>query len=163
MAVGVPWERRGERCDEYIGAMKALWTTARSSFHGEFCAFDDVISYPKPVQQPHLPVLVGGNTAPALRRAARWGDGWYGWNLTIDALQPTVDRLVELLAAAGRSRDGFVVQVGVSHDGGTDELDDYVGTCARLGLDRVVLALPLSRRSFVSRLEQEASRLGLSS
>jgi probable F420-dependent oxidoreductase len=161
IAVGVPWERRGERCDEYIRAMKELWTAPRSTFQGEFCAFQDVISYPKPVQQPHLPVVVGGNTPPALRRAARWGDGWFGWNLTLDELDTTVQTIDKLLAANGRSRDGFVIQVGLAHGGG-DGLREYVSACASLGLDRVVLGLPLSRRSFASLLEQEAGVLGLS-
>ena len=50
--MGVPWERRGDRCDEYIQAMKELWTTPRNSFHGEFCDFDDAISFPNCLARP---------------------------------------------------------------------------------------------------------------
>jgi probable F420-dependent oxidoreductase len=161
VALGVPWERRGARCDEYIQAMKELWTTPRSSFHGEFCNFDDVIAVPKPVGQ--LPVLVGGNTPPALRRAARWGDGWFGWNLTADQLETTVETLDALLKANGRSRDGFVLQTGLQHDGDDDKLAGYVKACERLGLDRLALALPLSRRTYAAQLEQYAGALALAS
>src|SRR4051812_9863847 len=83
-ALGVGWERRGQRCDEYIEVMKLLWTTERTSFNGEFCSFENVAAYPKPASSPHPPVLVGGNTPPALRRAARLGEGWFGWHLSID-------------------------------------------------------------------------------
>jgi probable F420-dependent oxidoreductase len=162
VALGVPWERRGDRCDEYIQVMKEVWTAARGSFHGEFCDFDDVIAVPKPVQHPHLPVLVGGNTPPALRRAARWGDGWFGWNLTVDQLQATIETLEELLAANGRSRDGFVLQTGLFHGGDGDGLNDYMQACARLGLDRLVLGFPVSRRTFSTQLEHYAGLLALS-
>jgi probable F420-dependent oxidoreductase len=166
VALGVPWERRGARCDEYIQVMKELWTTSRSSFHGEFCDFDDVISVPKPVQQPHLPVLVGGNTPPALRRAAKWGDGWFGWNLTVDELNDTVAILDGLLQANGRSRDGFVMQTGIQADAsGTGEgvgLAEYAQACEQAGVERLVLALPLRRRTYESELEEYAGMLALS-
>ena len=161
VALGVPWERRGDRCDEYIQVMKELWTTSRSSFHGEFCRFDDVIAVPKPVQQPHLPILVGGNTPPALRRAARWGDGWFGWNLRVDQLNDTVETLDRLLHANGRSRDGYVLQTGLQHDGDGDGLAHYLRACENLGVGRLVLGLPLRRRTYASQLEQYASILAL--
>ena len=160
-ALGVPWERRGARCDEYIAVMKELWTTKRGTFHGEFCNFDDVVAFPKPVQQPHLPVVVGGNTAPALRRAARWGDGWFGWNLTPHQLEETVGRLGALLDAEGRSRDGFAMQVGLAYGDAPDDLADYAASCAKLGLERLVIAPPVSRRSYRERLEAEARIFGL--
>ena len=64
-AVGVPWERRGQRADEYIQAMKALWTQHRSTFNGEIVSFSEVVAFPKPVQAPHPPILVGGITKAA--------------------------------------------------------------------------------------------------
>jgi probable F420-dependent oxidoreductase len=160
VALGVPWERRGERCDEYIQVMKAAWTAPRSSFHGEFCDFDDVVAYPKPVQ-PHVPVLVGGNTPPALRRAARFGDGWFGWNVGVEELAETVATLDRLLADNGRSRDGFVLQTGVFHGAGGEGLTDYVKACADVGIERLVLSLPLSRRNFATELERYAGILDL--
>ena len=59
-----------------------VWTERRPTFAGEFYAFDEVVSFPKPVQQPHPPVLIGGESDAALRRVARYGTGWFPWNQT---------------------------------------------------------------------------------
>jgi probable F420-dependent oxidoreductase len=75
-AVGVPYERRGRVSDEYVRAMKELWSADRPSFSGEWVSFDDVVFEPKPVQQPHPPLWFGGLSLAALRRATRLGDGW---------------------------------------------------------------------------------------
>ena len=102
-AVGVPWERRGKRADEYIDAMKILWSEHRATFHGEFVSFTNVVAFPKPVQKPNPPVLVGGDTPAAIRRAVRHGDGWYGWKLTLPALD---EALATLDAGAEGRRAG---------------------------------------------------------
>ncbi|MFC3173681.1 TIGR03619 family F420-dependent LLM class oxidoreductase [Novosphingobium bradum] len=73
---GVPFERRGAMADEYLAAMIALWTQERPSFEGEFVRFRDVGFDPKPVQRPHLPIWIGGDSDAALRRAARFASGW---------------------------------------------------------------------------------------
>jgi len=75
-AVGVPFERRGRVTDEYVAAMKALWTEERPEFDGEFVHIVDVVFEPKPVQRPHPPLWFGGRSLASLRRAARYGDGW---------------------------------------------------------------------------------------
>jgi len=160
-ALGVPWERRGRRCDEYIAAMKALWTTERSTFKGEFCSFENVASYPKPTREPHPPVLVGGNTTPALRRASTLGDGWFGWNLTLDELETALADLDALLKASGRSREEFVLQTGVQVEGSPDEAAEYARHCDRLGFNRLVLAAPISRRTFREQLAQYSTALRL--
>jgi probable F420-dependent oxidoreductase len=75
-AVGVPYERRGRVSDEYVRAMKELWSSDRPSFAGEWVRFGDVVFEPKPVQQPHPPLWFGGLSMAALRRATLLGDGW---------------------------------------------------------------------------------------
>jgi probable F420-dependent oxidoreductase len=75
-AVGVPFERRGAVTDEYVAAMKELWTQDRPQFHGEWVQFSDIVFEPKPVQRPNPPLWFGGRALVALRRAARVGDGW---------------------------------------------------------------------------------------
>ena len=72
-----PFAARGAVTDEYIAAFRALWTEAAPRFAGKWVAFDEVLFEPKPVQQPHPPIWVGGESGPALRRAARLGDAWY--------------------------------------------------------------------------------------
>ncbi|NGO12554.1 LLM class F420-dependent oxidoreductase [Streptomyces sp. HC44] len=101
-ALGVPYERRGARADEYIAAMTRIWKDELAAYEGEFISFSDVVALPKPVQQPRPPVLVGGQSPPALRRAARHGDGWISWMLPAEEISPTVGRLENACAAVGR-------------------------------------------------------------
>jgi alkanesulfonate monooxygenase SsuD/methylene tetrahydromethanopterin reductase-like flavin-dependent oxidoreductase (luciferase family) len=71
--------------DEYLAAMIELWTSDEPEYHGTYVDFDGVAFAPKPVQQPHPPIWVGGNSRAAMRRAARH-DGWYPWLITADQL-----------------------------------------------------------------------------
>jgi probable F420-dependent oxidoreductase len=75
----VPFRERGTLADEYIVAMKELWTSPAPSFHGRYVQFENIAFEPKPVQKPHPPILIGGNSRPAMRRAATLGDGWLPW------------------------------------------------------------------------------------
>jgi probable F420-dependent oxidoreductase len=84
-ALGVPFEDRGALTDEYLAAMVTLWTEDWPAFHGAHVRFDEVAFEPKPVQQPHPPIWVGGNTKAAMRRAARY-DGWVPWLVTVEEL-----------------------------------------------------------------------------
>ena len=83
--LGASFADRGKVTDEYLAAMIELWTAEEPAFHGEFVDFDGVVFDPKPVQRPHPPIWVGGNSKAAMRRAARH-DGWYPWLITKDDL-----------------------------------------------------------------------------
>ena len=72
-----PYEERGAVADEYIRAFKELWTSDNPRFEGEYCRFSEIAFLPKPVQKPHPPIWIGGESPRALRRAARLGDAWY--------------------------------------------------------------------------------------
>ena len=77
-AIGAPpHAERGTVGDEYLRAFRELWTSENPTFHGKYCDFSNLIFSPKPVQKPHPPLWVGGESPPALRRAGRLGDGWY--------------------------------------------------------------------------------------
>jgi alkanesulfonate monooxygenase SsuD/methylene tetrahydromethanopterin reductase-like flavin-dependent oxidoreductase (luciferase family) len=77
-AIGTPpYEERGAVGDEYIAIFKELWTSDNPTFNGRFSSFSDVTFLPKPVQKPHPPIWVGGESPPALRRAGRLGNGWH--------------------------------------------------------------------------------------
>jgi len=78
-ALGVPFEERGRMTDEYIQAMCELWTSECPAFEGRYVRFRDVLFEPRPVQKPRPPIWVGGNSRPAMRRAAALGDGWIPW------------------------------------------------------------------------------------
>jgi alkanesulfonate monooxygenase SsuD/methylene tetrahydromethanopterin reductase-like flavin-dependent oxidoreductase (luciferase family) len=81
-ALGIPFERRAQRTREYIEAMRRLWGDDYSSYRGEFVPFENARSYPKPIRRGQLPVWFGGESGPVLRRAAAYGDGWYGLNVS---------------------------------------------------------------------------------
>ncbi len=77
-ALGAPdFDRRGRVTDEFLAAFKSLWCDENPEFHGEFVDFADVDFLPRPVQKPHPPLWIGGESPPALRRAARYGDAWF--------------------------------------------------------------------------------------
>jgi probable F420-dependent oxidoreductase len=100
-ALGVPWERRGARNDEYIAAMRALWSGPNAEFHGEFVDFPPVTCSPRPVQ-PSIPILVGGDTEAAIRRAVRLADGYFPGEGNIERLGALVGRVREAAERAGR-------------------------------------------------------------
>src|SRR5262245_56680416 len=114
-AVGVPWERRGDRTREYLKAMKLLWTEEEPEFKGEFCSFPKVRMYPKPVQKPHPPIIFGGESTPALKRVGEVGDGWFGVNVTIEDAKTKIARIKQYAQAAGRNADklSFAVSPGI--------------------------------------------------
>jgi probable F420-dependent oxidoreductase len=104
-ALGVPFSKRGRITDEYLDAMRVLWTEDDPAFDGEFVSFRDVKFEPKPLQQPHPRIWIGGNSLAALRRAARHG-GWMPWLVTPDELPARLD---ELRAMPGYDPEGFEV------------------------------------------------------
>ncbi len=76
-ALGVPFRQRGAITDDYLAAIKALWTQDVASYDGRFVSFKDVDTAPRPVRKPHPPIWVGGASDAALRRTVRYGDGWH--------------------------------------------------------------------------------------
>jgi probable F420-dependent oxidoreductase len=100
-ALGASLADRGARTDEYLAAMRALWDEPTPSFDGRFVQFDRVIQRPRPVQRPHPPIVVGGHSPSAHRRAVRSGDGWYGWELDLEQAARALDDLRE----AGRRHE----------------------------------------------------------
>jgi alkanesulfonate monooxygenase SsuD/methylene tetrahydromethanopterin reductase-like flavin-dependent oxidoreductase (luciferase family) len=98
----VPFDRRGQRTDDYLDAMLAIWTQEHPASSGRHYAFDGVQAHPKPVQRPHPPIIVGGWTPPALRRAVTRGNGWYGWGMDHDEVTYVLARLRTELRGADR-------------------------------------------------------------
>jgi probable F420-dependent oxidoreductase len=130
-AIGVPMAERGSRTDEFLSAMRALWTSDAPSFSGTHVRFAGVDAHPRPVQRP-LPVVIGGRTAAAHRRAARDADGWYGYMHSPESVAEHVAALHKAAADAGRDRplhisvtperrlDAAIVQAYI--DAGVDRL-----------------------------------------
>ncbi|MEX2615636.1 MAG: TIGR03619 family F420-dependent LLM class oxidoreductase [Alphaproteobacteria bacterium] len=101
-ALNVPFNRRGAMTNEYLAAIRELWTNEVASFEGEFVRFQDVRSSPRPVQDPHPPIWVGGASDAAMRRAVRYGNGWHPIRIKLSWLRDTgIPRLTEIAAAEG--------------------------------------------------------------
>ena len=100
-ALGVPWERRGARNDEYIEAMRALWAGPHAEYHGEFVDFAPATCSPRPIQE-RIPVLVGGDSEAAISRAVRLADGYFPGEGDIDRLAALIERLRVAAEKAGR-------------------------------------------------------------
>ena len=91
--LGVSRRDRAAISDEYLRALDVLFREEQPSFEGEWVSFDGLVFEPKPVREPHLPVWIGGNSPAALRRAARFGDGWVPWRITPDELPACLETL----------------------------------------------------------------------
>ncbi len=106
--LGIPFAKRGKRTDEYIQAMKAVWTETNPRIDGEFVKLDrDINPHPLPIQKPHPPIWVGGESKAAVRRAARLGNGWHIALLTEAQRRPLLDELNRELDRLGRDRSDF--------------------------------------------------------
>lgn len=161
-AVGVPFERRGKRFDEYIESIKTAWRDDRASYHGEFVDFENVIMGPKPITPGGPPFLIGGDSKAAMLRAARLGDGWYGWWANYE-LEPHLAQLRELLAEHGRDENNdFQLKLGLPFKGHPDELPAKIEEAKRLGVRELVIALPVSSKRMARDLAFWADVAGVS-
>jgi len=155
-AIGVSWERRAERTREYVEAMRKLWTEDPSSYSGEFVKFNQARSFPKPAQGKGVPVWFGGESGPALRRVAEYGDGWLGFNLSPEQAAAKIRRIEELLRANGRKRSDVYLAVSpYTNPIRPDDLKRYRDAGAE-EVELVVFDLPPTEREMVKRLEQMA-------
>ena len=114
-AIGAPWERRGQRTDEHIEAMRALWTQPVASYEGELVRFRDVACDPRPVQPGGVPITIGGHSLPAARRAGRLGDGFFP-NAFGRAWHGLIAEMRRSAEAAGRDPAAIDVIGGVPPD-----------------------------------------------
>jgi probable F420-dependent oxidoreductase len=139
-ALNVPFDRRGERADEYLDAIRAIWTAEHPAFDGELYAFGGVQARPRPLQRPHPPIVVGGWSTPALRRAASKASGWYGWGMDPDETAATLARLRAVLEDVERDPALGDLEITMTPPGPVD-----IGSAKRyraLGVHRLNIALP---------------------
>jgi len=157
-ALQIPWPRRAQRTRDYRAAMKTLWTTTESQHQGEFVTFPPLRSFPKPVQQPHPPLIFGGESEPALRRAGEIGNGWWGVNVTVEAAARHKQTIGDFARAAGRDPDKLTYAVSPQLGGpiGPDEIKQY----ADAGIDQVIVgAFCASADEYKRTIEQTAESL----
>jgi probable F420-dependent oxidoreductase len=134
-ATELDFSTRARRVDEAVEVCKRLWTEETVSHRGEFFTFDDVVFEPKPVQKPWPPILVGGESRAALRRAARLGDGWIGMAHTPESAAGQIEELRSRLVEYGRDPSSFEVVLG----GPVGSRDD-VRRWEDLGVTRMIVS-----------------------
>ena len=110
-ALGVPFKERGALSDEYIAVFKTLWTQDKPAFHGQYVHFDKIAFEPKPVQKPHIPIWIGGNSKRAIRRAVALGDGWHPTRPLVGDVKAGVAYLREVCAQRGRDPRSLMIAV----------------------------------------------------
>ena len=113
-AMGGPYAERGAFTDEAIAVMRALWTQDEPKFDGKYSRFDGMKFSPKPLQKPAIPIVIGGVSRPAIRRAARLGDGWQPLGMSPEALGQGIATLREEARAAGRDAGKVPVSIAMS-------------------------------------------------
>ena len=135
-ALGVPWERRGARNDEYIEAMKALWQGPHAEFHGDFVDFPPVTCSPRPVNGS-IPIVVGGDTERAIARAGKIADGYFPGEGNIDRLKELITRVKH----STESNDRDPNSVKISAIFGTQMMNPEAGVeeMRNAGVDRIMV------------------------
>src|SRR5438552_16469973 len=162
-STGAPFAERGRIGDDYLAAMRAVWTQPKPSYRGPYVAFDGVQAMPRPVQTPTPPIVVGGRTAPAYRRAVMQGHGWYGFGMSVDETQKFVAALREAGKKHSRPAERGRREISVTPPGldlpDKATLDAY----AAAGVDRLILRpRPEMDAAALERFAVEAGRtLGL--
>ena len=141
-ACGYRWEDRGARCDEFLEVMRRLWTEPVVDFAGKWVKFETARLDPKPIQKPHVPIIVGGYADAAMRRAVRFGAGWYGFNRDPEGVREMLGKLDAAFAAAGRKRGPeFEIIITPPLSMPIDAMAAY----AELGVHRLVVNLGSQR------------------
>lgn len=153
-AIGAPFEDRGARTIEYLEAMQALWSMENPAYHGRFVNFEGVDAHPRPVQKP-VPIVMGGHTASAYRRAVERGHGWYGFALDPEHTASALAGLEEAAARYERPAELGRLEISVTPRGRHDR-----SAFEDLGVDRLIL-LPnprLGRDELRGWLEEQVGR-----
>jgi probable F420-dependent oxidoreductase len=136
-ALGVPMEERGARMDDALRAMRALWTSEHPEYRGSFASFGGVAAYPRPVQRPMPPIVIGGESPAAFRRAVTMGNGWYGFALTPEQTKQHIEGLRRGAEQYGRPAELGELEISVTPVGTFD--DRSLEAYAAAGVGRLVL------------------------
>jgi probable F420-dependent oxidoreductase len=160
-AIGSSFEDRGRRMDDWIATMRALWTSEKATVHNEHFSFEDCISRPAPVRGT-VPIIVGGESDAAARRAGRLGDGYMPASREVDEVARSIATMRRAAEEAGRDPDAIELTAGALNAPNDDELCSRIEGLAGLGITRVIL-FPRREdklRSFAALLDE---RFGMTS
>ncbi len=136
-ALGIPFAHKGLRTVEYLQAILAVWTQERPSYRGRFVSFEHIQSLPRPLQRPHPPIVFGGATPEAFRRAVQYANGWYGFALDLEATRRCIDGLRAAQRECQRPAELGTLEISVTPAVKLDT--DAVKCFADLGVDRLII------------------------
>jgi len=125
---------------EYLAAILALWTQDKPSYEGRFVSFSGIQSQPRPVQKPHPPIVIGGHSPPAFRRAVEHANGWFGFMLDLEKTAKAIEGLREAEKKYGRPAALGLLEISVTPRGKLDL--DTVKRFADLGVERLIVHRP---------------------
>lgn len=146
-AIGVPFERRGKRADEYLQALKVIWSGDEVNIQGDFIKWQNFVMRPTPAQPGGVPLIVGGVSPPAIRRLVAYGDGWYVVGKDLDDYRAHMQALDEECRRQGRDRRELEITAYWNYYGeGLESLAVYEA----LGVDRLLVNMHAMRESDVS-------------
>lgn len=136
-ALGINFEERGARADEYIDAIRELWTSSEPEFAGQFVNYKGIQSRPLAYQNGGPPVIVGGTSKAAYRRAIQKGHGWYGFALNVASSQESVDALKTLSESTSRRSDLGELEISITPR--VPLTDDVIKQFEDMGVSRLIL------------------------
>lgn len=158
-ALGIPFEDKGARTMDYLRAMQAIWCQEKPNYEGRFASFAGVDAQPRPLQKPHPPIVFGGHTPAAYRRAVEIASGWYGFAQDVDATARCLEGLRQAEARQTRPAGLGRLEISVTPPAGLPDADT-VRRYADLGVDRLILLpLALTRDDALAYVESAAGTL----
>ncbi|HSP97064.1 MAG TPA: LLM class F420-dependent oxidoreductase [Candidatus Dormibacteraeota bacterium] len=140
-ALGIPFEHKGARAMEYLAAIIEAWTAEHPAYEGRFVAFRGIDAQPRPLQRPHPPIVIGGRTPPAYRRAVAHANGWYGFSLDLAETAECLASLRSALGETARPPALGELEISVTPRGPIDR--NTVARFAELGVHRLIPYWPL--------------------
>ena len=143
---GVEWSTRFQKLEEQIDAIKIIWANEEAAFHGEHIHFDSIWSWPKPLQRPHPPIVLGGESDHTLRRVIKHCDGWLPRARNPETVVRGIARLNELAEEADRDPESISVNVFAPRPDA-----ELIDRFKSMGVARIVLWLPPEDRDAVSK------------
>jgi probable F420-dependent oxidoreductase len=154
-ALGAPFEDRGAVTDEAIVAIKALWMMEKPVYKGRFFSFEGIDAQPRPVQKPHPPIVVGGMSRSGARRAARYGNGWYGFLTDIDATARSLKWIQDYRANGERPAELGAIEISVTPPKRLTR--EVVDQYAEIGVHRL---MPMSNATTVDAVLRFVDEIG---
>ena len=137
-ALGIPFDDKGARTVDYLRAMQAIWAMDKPAYDGRYASFSGVDAYPRPLQKPHPPIVFGGHTPAAFRRAVEMAQGWYGFAMDVDAARAAIDGIRVEEGRRQRPTEAARLEISITPPPGIPDADT-VRAYADLGVDRLIL------------------------